>query len=441
MMDEDQIYQEALDYIFSKLPMFTRVGAAAYKPNLDNTIQLCEELGNPHLQFKSIHITGTNGKGSCSHMLASVMQANGYKTGLYTSPHITDFRERIRINGEEIPKLWVVDFIEKLKPFIEMNQPSFFEITVGMAFSYFASQKVDIAIIEVGLGGLLDSTNIITPEVSVITNISLDHTNLLGNSIAEIATQKAGIIKSNVPVVIGESTSETENIFFTTSVMHQSPLYYANDLYQVVSQKLESNKQVLKVFDNSILQFATYELDLLGTYQAMNLKIVLSVLQVLKNLGWNIDAEESKNAIAATKKATGIRGRFDIVKENPMTILDVSHNEAGIREVMKQTEQIPHKKLHIILGFVSDKDVPKVLKLFPKKASYYYTQAQIPRALPFEELKAFGELEDLHGDGFPSISIALEKAFANANQKDIILVTGSFFTLDEAYNFIEKKST
>lgn len=429
-------YQECLNYIFEKLPMFTRVGAVAYKPNLDNIIALSDAIGNPHLKFKSIHIAGTNGKGSCSHMLASIMQQNGYKTGLYTSPHVIDFRERIRINGIEIPKENVIDFIEKTKPLIEELQPSFFEITVAIAFDYFAKEKVDIVVVEVGLGGLLDSTNIITPEVSVITNISKDHTNLLGNTIEEIATQKAGIIKDEVPVVIGETQPETEKIFFSKTIHEHSQLFFADKLYTVVNHQIIDGKMKLKIMNHSTLSIQDYWLDLLGDYQAKNIKTVLTTVDVLKSLGWKINDDIVMNALTKTKRTTGFKGRFDVVSENPKIVFDVSHNEAGIKELMQQISKIEYDKLYIILGFVSDKDVQKVLTLFPKEAHYFFSQAQIPRALNYLDLEKIGIANHLNGEAIETITESLQKANSLATKSDMILVTGSFFNLEEAYELV-----
>ena len=436
-MDRVEIkYQECLNYIYEKLPMFTRVGAVAYKPNLDNIIALCEAIGNPHSQFKSIHIAGTNGKGSCSHMLASALQLNGYKTGLYTSPHVIDLRERIRINGIEIPKENVIHFIDETKQLIENLKPSFFEITVAMAFDYFAKEKVDIVVVEVGLGGLLDSTNIIKPEVSVITNISKDHTNILGNTIEEIAIQKAGIIKEEVPVVIGETQVETEKIFFSKTILYHSQIFFADKLYAVVHQEIIEGKMKLKIMNYTTMRIQDYWLDLLGEYQIKNIKTVLTTLDVLKSLGWKVDNNTVMNALSKTKKTTGLKGRFDLVSEKPKIVFDVSHNEAGISELIKQIGKLNYEKLYIILGFVSDKDVQKVLTMFPKSAYYFFSQAQIPRALPYHELQKIGIENELKGQAIATIADSLQHARDLATDADMILVTGSFFNLEEAYQLI-----
>lgn len=430
-------YQEALDYIYAKLPMFTRIGAAAYKPNLDNTIKLCKELGNPENGFKSIHIAGTNGKGSVSHMLAAIFQEAGYKTGLYTSPHLVDFRERIRINGEQIPETVVTSFIENLKPFIEKEQPSFFEITVGMAFDYFAKEKVDIAIIEVGLGGLLDSTNVITPELSVITNISLDHTALLGNTKVEIAVQKAGIIKEHVPVVIGEADSELERVFFTKTVIQKSPLFYSYQLFDIVKVSNNLSMQEITLFSLGTQKTQTIRTDLLGSYQAKNLRTVLTAVEVMKQLGWKLSESHIQSGLSSVRKITGLRGRFEVVRKNPTIICDVSHNEDGIRNLVQQLSVLQYRQLHVVCGFVADKDISNILSLLPTQAVYYFSQAQIPRALPYTELHEKGTEAGLNGKAFSTITSAIKEALCNLNTDDVLLVSGSFFILEEAYQALE----
>lgn len=438
-MDIDEQYQACLAYMYEKLPMFTRVGAAAYKPNLNNIIALCAAIGNPHHQFKSIHIAGTNGKGSCSHMLAAVLQSAGYKTGLYTSPHIHDFRERIKLNGVDISKEKVIQFIDQHRLLIEQLSPSFFEITVALAFDYFAKEKVDIAVIEVGLGGLLDSTNIITPEVSVITNISLDHTQLLGATTAEIATQKAGIIKPNIPVVIGESQEDTETVFVTKAILNHTQVYFADTLFDVVHKEWKTPYLMLKVVDLHHKRIEEYSLGLLGQYQSKNLKTVLTAIGVLRSKSWNISHEALRNGLRDVKKLTGMEGRFDIVQQKPTVILDVSHNEAGIRELFEQVTQMTYSNLHIVCGFVNDKDVAHILALFPKQAQYYFTQAQIPRALPYASLTDMAQQKELKGQGFKTVQEAMQEALARCVESDIVLVTGSFFILQEAYEVVKHR--
>lgn len=436
----EQDYQNTLQSLFEKLPMFTRVGAVAYKANLDNTLALCEALGKPQEKFKSIHIAGTNGKGSCSHMLAAVLQCSGRKTGLYTSPHISDFRERIKINGEEISKQWVVDFVKKIEPLFTSIEPSFFEVTVAMAFGYFAEQQVDVAVIEVGLGGLLDSTNIIVPELSVITNISLDHTNLLGNSLGEIAIQKAGIIKKHIPVVIGETQDEVVNVFLTAAIQQQSQVFFADQLYAIPDKFIVEGKQIMKVVNQSDLSIKTLTIDLLGSYQAKNVQTVCCAIDVLNALGWSISQKNREDGLAAVQKLTGIKGRFHWLSNHPAFILDVSHNEAGLKELWSQINQLKFANLHVILGFVKDKDVKKALTLCPKEATYYFTQAHIPRALASTELGEMAHSIGLKGDVMEHVTMALDHAFAVAKPEDLILVTGSFFILEEAYQYKHQKN-
>jgi dihydrofolate synthase / folylpolyglutamate synthase len=433
-------YQETLTYLFSKLPIFTRIGAAAYKADLQNTILLCKELGHPEKKLKCIHIAGTNGKGSCSHMMSSIFQAAGYKTALYTSPHLIDFRERIKINGIEIGEDDVVSLTEKLIPLTEKIQPSFFEVTVAMAFAYFAEQEVDIAIIETGLGGLLDSTNIITPELSIITNISYDHTNLLGNTLEKIAFQKAGIIKASIPVVIGETHPESEAVFRDMATSQQSNITFADQVF-TINEAIHLQDKLNISITNCIHQNTqVIALDLTGDYQVRNIKTVLASLDILRSNGWHLSAENLAEGLSNVKKNTGIKGRFDILHTNPTIITDVAHNEAGLLEVFNQVNQLPHKNLHIITGFVQDKTVEQILKIFPRKATYYFTQADIPRALPYEILTEKAVLLGLQGEGFKTVKDALKQALSDAHTDDIILVTGSFFILADVYDAFDQKN-
>jgi len=433
-------YQETLTYLFSKLPIFTRIGAAAYKADLQNTILLCKELGHPEKKLKCIHIAGTNGKGSCSHMMSSIFQAAGYKTALYTSPHLIDFRERIKINGIEIGEDDVVSLTEKLIPLIEKIQPSFFEVTVAMAFAYFAEQEVDIAIIETGLGGLLDSTNIITPELSIITNISYDHTNLLGNTLEKIAFQKAGIIKASIPVVIGETHPESEAVFRDMATSQQSNITFADQVF-TINEAIHLQDKLNISITNCIHQNTqVIALDLTGDYQVRNIKTVLASLDILRSNGWHLSAENLAEGLSNVKKNTGIKGRFDILHTNPTIITDVAHNEAGLLEVFNQVNQLPHKNLHIITGFVQDKTVEQILKIFPRKATYYFTQADMPRALPYEILTEKAVLLGLQGKGFKTVRDALKQALSDAHTDDIILVTGSFFILADVYDAFDQKN-
>ncbi|MEN9598809.1 MAG: hypothetical protein RL596_1120, partial [Bacteroidota bacterium] len=352
-------YTETINYLFEKLPMFSRIGAAAYKKDLTNTIALCEAIGNPHHQFKSIHIAGTNGKGSTSHMLAAILQTGGYKTGLYTSPHLHDFRERIKVNGELCTEEFVVRFTEQIKPLIEKIEPSFFEITVAMAFAYFAEQKVDIAVIEVGLGGRLDSTNVISPELCIITNIGWDHMQLLGNTLPDIAREKAGIIKAGVPVVIGETTPETKPVFELAAAL--SPIHFAQANRYVHDWLLDHDLLQVTVVEKNQNAYHQYQLDLPGFYQTKNLIAVLEAANLLQKMGWNTSQAILTKALSQVKKLTGLHGRWEVLHKHPTVIADVGHNIDGINEINKQLELMQYHKLHIVIGMVKDKDIGAVL--------------------------------------------------------------------------------
>ncbi|MFN8289473.1 MAG: folylpolyglutamate synthase/dihydrofolate synthase family protein [Chitinophagaceae bacterium] len=424
-------YQETIGYLFTRLPMFSRIGAAAFKKDLTNTIALCEFLGNPHRQFKTIHIAGTNGKGSTSHMLAAVFQAAGYKTGLYTSPHLKDFRERIRVNGEMISQEYVIAFTEKMKDISERIEPSFFELTVAMAFAFFASRQVDIAIIETGLGGRLDSTNIITPELSVITNIGYDHMNMLGDTLEKIAGEKAGIIKPQVPVVIGEVIPETLPVFEKTAAEKKAPLHIASRTRQVEDWKWEHHQLLVTVSDTHTGDHHTWSLDLPGIYQAKNLLTVLEAVQVLQQQGWKLDPATLQTALQQVKKLTGLHGRWEILHTSPLLIVDVAHNEDGIRQLVQQIELTDHNELHLVIGVVKDKEADRVLSLLPKNARYYFTNADIPRALPAEELQREAARFGLRGETFSSVNTAVYAASRKADKKDMIIVCGSIFLAGE----------
>jgi len=410
--------------------MFSRLGAAAYKADLTNTIKLCEAVGNPHQKFKSIHVAGTNGKGSTSHMLAAIMQSAGYKTGLYTSPHLKDFRERIKINGEMVSEAFVVDFTEKIRPLIEEIEPSFFEITVAMAFSWFAEQQVDIAVIEVGLGGRLDSTNIITPQVAVITNISYDHMNLLGNFLTEIAVEKAGIIKQLVPVVVGETLPETKPVFIQKAKEENAPLFFANEMRWVADWRQDKHHLKVAVANSHSDERNEYDLQLTGLYQAKNLLTVLQVVQLLKK-DWKLSDKDVQHGLQNVKQLTGLHGRWDVIHEQPMTVLEVAHNEDGIKQVTEQLEHCNFQKLHIVIGMVKDKDITKVLSLLPKYAHYYFTKADIPRALNEDELLAQAAKFALQGHHYSAVNKALQAAIDAAHEEDMILVCGSVFVVGE----------
>jgi dihydrofolate synthase/folylpolyglutamate synthase len=424
-------YKETLDFLFSTLPMFQRIGASAYKANLDNTIAFDEYLDHPHTSFRNVHIAGTNGKGSVCHMLAAILQEAGYKTGLYTSPHMKDFRERIRINGQCIPETEVAGFVEVHKPFIEKIKPSFFEMTVAMAFDYFRREKVDIAVIETGLGGRLDSTNIIEPVVSVITNIGLDHTNFLGNTLDKIAGEKAGIIKYNTPVIIGE-TQEVLPVFIKKANEMNAPLHLADQWYRL--EEVESGSlyyQAYKVYTMDNLKFDPIMTDLPGNYQRKNIATVLRTVDIMKEAGFDVPDRSLLSGIRNVKKLTGLRGRWEVLDTKPLIVCDTGHNREGLIEVVKQISRTPHKQLHFIFGTVSDKDPSHVLKVLPKEAIYYFTQAPIPRAMAREELAGIALKIGLRGKTYPTPPDALKAARAAAGKEDLIFVGGSTFIVAE----------
>lgn len=414
--------------------MFSRIGDMAIKKDLTNTIRLCEELGNPHTKFKSIHIAGTNGKGSTSHILAAILQTAGYKTGLYTSPHLKDFRERIKVDGEMVSEEFVIDFTERIKPLIKEIHPSFFEITVAMAFEYFAKLKVDVAVIEVGLGGRLDSTNIITPELSVITNIGYDHMNILGNTLEEITYEKAGIIKQNIPVVIGETSNETKEIFVTKAKEQNAAISFADQKRYVTEWNNENNLLTAEVATTGKQDHQLYHLDLTGQYQTKNLLTVLEAVSILKTKGWQLEDAVVKKALAHTKQINGLHGRWEIIHQHPTIVLDVGHNVDGIKQIVRQLENIDALHTHIIMGMVKDKDIAAVLSLLPKEASYYFTKSQIPRALPENELMQKANAIGLNGNHYANVNIAIEAAIAKAKKEDLILVCGSVFVVGEVEN-------
>ncbi|MEO7530577.1 MAG: folylpolyglutamate synthase/dihydrofolate synthase family protein [Sediminibacterium sp.] len=429
-------YQETIDYLFTKLPMFSRIGAAAFKKDLTNTIRLCDALDNPQNKFKTIHIAGTNGKGSTSHMLAAILQTSGYKTGLYTSPHLKDFRERIKINGEWIEENFVTDFTQRIQPLINEIEPSFFEITVAMAFDYFAKQNVDIAVIEVGLGGRFDSTNIITPELSIITNIGWDHMNMLGDTLEKIAFEKAGIIKQNIPVVIGEVIAETRPVFDLKAAdlfagKAGSQVIYGEEKRYVNGWNYEHHQLTVEVVDKHTDAHHTYTLDLPGIYQAKNLLTVLEAAHQLQLQGWRTDTAIIQKALLHVKRLTGLHGRWEVIQHNPVVILDVGHNVDGVAQIVKQIELSDYHHLHIIIGMVKDKEIDAVLALLPKQASYYFTQAQIPRALDATSLQLNAAHFELHGHQFSDVNTALQNALSHAHKDDMILVCGSVFLVGE----------
>jgi len=424
-------YKQTIDYLYSKLPMFTRVGAVAFKKDLHNIKVMCNKLDNPQNNFKSVHVGGTNGKGSTSHMLAAIFQLAGYKTGLYTSPHLKDFRERIRINGEMVSQTFVTDFVAQQQNLIEEISPSFFEVTVAMAFAYFAAEKVDIAIVEVGLGGRLDSTNIITPDLSVITNISLDHTNILGNTLPEIAAEKAGIIKPGIPVVIGEKQTETENVFLKKAAETGSQIVFADQELNAIDTERKNEFLTTTVVNAQTILYPHLELDLNGFYQLKNVLTVLQSVSVLRNKGYHLTDEAIYTALKNVKNLTGLQGRWQKLAEHPLVICDTGHNLAGINEVIQNIRNTPFEKLHMVIGMVKDKDINGVLALLPKSASYYFCQPELERALPSSELAAQAKAHGLIGQTFETVADALQAAKNKAGTKDLIFIGGSTFVVAE----------
>jgi dihydrofolate synthase/folylpolyglutamate synthase len=424
-------YPQTIEYLFTRLPLFSRIGAAAYKADLNNIRALSKELGNPEKKFKSIHVAGTNGKGSTSHMLAAVLQKAGYKTGLYTSPHLHDFRERIRINGHMIPEEQVTGFTEKIMHLIDLIEPSFFEITVAMAFEWFAEEGVDFAVVETGLGGRLDSTNIIIPEVSVITNISYDHMDLLGDSLQKIAFEKAGIIKAGVPVVIGEEQAETKDVFRQVAEENGSPIHFASRVRFPGEWRIEGHSLFVQLTESHNNNKKNYHLDLPGLYQLKNIVTVAEVVSILNQKGFLIPDTAMQQGLSQVKSLTGFHGRWEILHENPMVVIDVGHNEEGMKAIAKQIEQTAHEDLHIVIGMVKDKAIENILRYLPVMANYYFTRAQIPRALPESELAAKAAELGLKGNSFSNVKLALESAVLNAGSKDLILVCGSVFLAGE----------
>lgn len=401
-------YQQTLDYLFTQLPMYQRVGNAAYKSDLKNTIELCEILSNPQHQFKSVHVAGTNGKGSTSHMIASILQEAGYNVGLYTSPHLRDFRERIKINGEMISEIDVIDFVSQHKTQFERINLSFFEWTVGLAFNYFANKKVDIAVIETGLGGRLDSTNVIIPEIAVITNIGLDHIQFLGDTLQQIATEKAGIIKKNVPIIIGETQPEIVNVFIDRANELSAPIGFADEEVKSI-----------------------YSSDLKGLYQSKNINTAVKAIHELKKLGWTISPSNIKKGLNSVIENTGLLGRWQQLGENPKIICDTGHNEAGMTYIVKQLNQESYNKLHIVFGVVNDKTIGNVLEMLPKDACYYFCEANIPRALSVDELYNQAKAKGLSGIKIKEVKAALAEAKNRSTKDDLIFVGGSTFVVAE----------
>jgi len=430
-------YSQVLEYLISQLPMFHRVGPAAYKADLSNILKLTSYLGNPHLKFKSIHIAGTNGKGSVSHMLASVFHEAGYKTGLCTSPHLKDFRERIRVNGEMIEKDYITRFVNDHKDFLEEVKPSFFEMTIALTFDYFASQKVDIAIIETGLGGRLDSTNVITPELSVITNIGYDHMNLLGNTLEEIAFEKAGIIKDGTPVVLGKTLGHLHPLFIQVASSKSAQIVFSEDHLGVANHNLvrERSGPLLWIRLENVANGNATEIlsPLTGSYQIENIVTVITAIDVVNSFGqFKISEEKIKAGIRNVIKNTGFQGRWQVLNKVPLTICDTGHNEDGIRVVLKNIYNTPHNHLHFVIGMVNDKDVRKMLGLLPtSKTTYYFCKPDVPRGLNADELASIAKNYGLGGDVYESVRDAYETAMGNAKEDDLVFIGGSTFVVAE----------
>lgn len=410
--------------------MYQRLGSAAYKKDLTNTIKLCEYTGNPQNNIKTIHIAGTNGKGTTTHIIAGGLQAQGYKVGVYTSPHYKDFRERIKINGTYIPKRFIIDFLNRYSKELEEIQPSFFEMTVAMAFLYFDEKKVDFAVIETGLGGRLDSTNVIIPLLSVITNISFDHQSMLGNTLAEIAGEKAGIIKNNIPVIIGESQKETDHVFIQKAIEMSAPVYFANDHIQLTQTGFTDQNKIYNIKYNQQIWIENLTTDLSGPFQERN---IITGMYALKQLSEtvNINIEKLKLFFADLKSKTGYIGRWQILGSNPLIIADSAHNEGGLKIILREIQELKYKNLHIIIGFVNDKELSSVLELFPKKAIYYFAKANIPRGLNAALLKTEGEKYGLSGKSYISVRKALAAAKIKAHSDDLVFIGGSIFVVAE----------
>ena len=431
-------YQQTLEYLFNSLPMYHRIGQAAYKADITNTVQLMQHLGNPEGKFRSIHVAGTNGKGSVSHMLASVLMQAGYKVGLYTSPHLVDFRERIRINGQMIPQQCVTDFVEQHRDFMQSLQLSFFEMTVGLAFDYFATEQVDVAVVEVGMGGRLDSTNVITPDLCVITNIGFDHTQFLGDTLPKIASEKAGIIKPHVPVVIGETHPETRPVFEQRAAELQAPIYFADDNYRISpihKQVPPADSLTFPLLDFSVTTLnSQFTCPLTGSYQLKNLATLFQALELLPTVGYTITEQHIHDGIARVIEDTGLHGRWEKIDEQPLTICETAHNADGVSAMLEKLSEIPYRHLHLIYGCVNDKDFRKILRMLPQeRTTYYYTQPSVPRALPVGQLVEAAQKLGMPGQDFPHVSEAITAARQAADPShDLVLVTGSIFLVADA---------
>jgi len=427
-------YGEVIRYLYDMLPMYQRIGNSAIKKDLKNTRKLCKLLGHPQDKFKSIHVAGTNGKGSSSHMLASILAQSGYKTGLYTSPHLKNFNERIKVNGEPVTEDYILDFVESMKPAIGSIKPSFFELTVAMAFDYFARENVDIAVIEVGLGGRLDSTNVIDPEVSLITNISYDHQEMLGETLEEIATEKGGIIKKKVPVVIGERDKATNGVFRKMAKKRKSTLLFAADQFKIESIGVGNKGHEIEVYDPENEVVLNCLLETPGLTQLKNIPGVLSVIDILVNHGYNISKEDIRFGLEHYQKSTGLKGRWQTLNSRPRVIADIAHNQAGLENITRQLMNMKKGKLYCILGFMKEKDIGQILPLFPKNAEYVFCQPKVPRALDVKWLALQAALYDLKGEVIPDVNEALRVVLEKSSDADIIFVGGSTFVVSELEN-------
>ena len=420
-------YPEAIEYLYNRLPVFHQIGAVSYKPGLENSIRLMEQLHNPQNEYRIIHVAGTNGKGSVSHFLSAILQSAGYKTGLYTSPHLVDFGERIRVNGKKIQPEYVADFVEKNEKMLDKIQPSFFEATMAMAFRYFADCAVDVAVIEVGLGGRLDSTNIVSPALSVITNISFDHTEFLGNTLAQIAAEKAGIIKPEIPVVIGEVVPETRPVFIQKAQEQNSPLTFAEENISVKFIEYSADKMIVETRDDEKLIVG-----LCGEYQLKNIATVLTAVEELQKLGFAIYREDVKNGLENVIPLTNLQGRWQVISHKPTVVLDTGHNKGGIENIVHQLKKQHYEKLRIVIGMVKDKDISGVLSLLPRDAVYYFTNAATERALPALKLKEQAERTGLNGKAYSTVEQAVKLALEEAGEKDFVFIGGSNFVVGEA---------
>ena len=425
-------YQETIDYLFNSTPLFQNVGKDAYKEGLENTLLLDEHFGHPHRQFKTIHVAGTNGKGSCSHTLAAILQSAGYKVGLYTSPHLVDFRERIRINGTPVSEAYVIDFVENHRAFFEPLHPSFFELTTAMASNYFAEQQVDVAVIEVGLGGRLDCTNIIRPDLCVITNISFDHVQFLGDTLAKIASEKAGIIKEGIPVVIGETTPETKPVFAEKAIQVNAPIHFAEEEQFLLESSI--NEQGKRIYQTK--EYADLEGELGGLCQIKNTNTLLSAIRILQDIGYNINDTHVREGFAHVCSLTGLMGRWQKILETPVAYCDTGHNKAGIQYIVEQLSRQTYRQLHIVMGMVNDKDISGVLAMLPKDAIYYFTKASVSRALNENEVKRLAGETGLEGNTYPSVKDAFEAAQASAYPDDFIFVGGSTFIVADLLSIL-----